>query len=363
MLRGHAISKGGSSDALVTSLGKPENQVKNDNPSLEAHQDLLTEHFGYSPGVFIDAIVYAANEVLYSIASEFEEYIKKQLSKRNKKKSHQERKSQQELDDEAEKGIYTILDLMENALDYSFDVIEQYCHRAVFGIRPSQASRLVLSHHRGLDLRTLEEKKQDGNGIAKSAKNEFLDLQDRELKLQDQIDKAKKIQHALRLANISAKAQQERAQHLYDTFSVLILRKDCNVQLPSILPQSARKVSLDASTLLRTMDTLIKTDPLGSSLLKGSNKNERERKRVMEESGASEEERREWEKGRETYISWEMDRMLENLARQKSSDDGNRTRLSISSNLKPRNTDEVESQSVAVGTTSDLEQLAESMQT
>lgn len=362
MPEGHAVSKSSSTSLSSSTSNKQPSEGKNDNPSLEAHQDLLTEHFGYNPGVFIDAIVYAANEVLYSIASEFEDYIKEQLIKRNKKKAQQERKSQRELDDEAEKGIYSILNLMENALDYSFDVIEQYCHRAVFGIRPSQASHLVLAHHRGLDLRTLEEKKRDGVVGAKSAKDEFLDLQDRELQLQDQIEKAKKVRHALRLATVSAKQNQERAQQFNDTFSILMIREDGNVQLPSVLPQSARKLSLDISTLLKSVNVLIKTDALGSSLLKSIIKSEKEKKRVMEESGASEEERRQWEKGRENYLNWESDRTMKFVAQQRSADVGNRSRLSMRSSLERRMTDETESQPVAVGSTSDLEQLAKSLQ-
>lgn len=110
--------------------------------STDAHLELLTEHFGYNPKSFIDALVYLSNEHLYSIATEFESVVVELL------------KDVDGGELEAEQGIHAILTLMENSLDHTLDTFELYCFRSVFGIRPRQAKYMTLDHHRGLDLRS-----------------------------------------------------------------------------------------------------------------------------------------------------------------------------------------------------------------
>lgn len=116
-------------------------QDKKEEASTDAHLELLTEHFGYNPKSFIDALVYLSNEHLYSIATEFENVVMDLL------------KDVDSGELEAEQGIHGILTLMENALDHTLDTFELYCFRSVFGIRPRQAKYMTLDHHRGLDLR------------------------------------------------------------------------------------------------------------------------------------------------------------------------------------------------------------------
>jgi kinetochore protein Mis12/MTW1 len=332
-----------------------------DEPSTDVHIDLLTEHFGFSPRVFIDDIVDAANEHLYSIAGQFEDYVKQQLrrqAKKNKIKSQDKGAN----DTEAERGVHTILTLMENALDIAFDALEMYCLKTVFGIRPSQAKYMALAHHRGLDLRTPVEKAKDGDLGAPSADEEHNQLQEREKQLRMQIDKARKLRHALLLANASAKEKLEQTQLINQSFSVLLRRGNGRQQLPSVLPDQATKLSADASSLLRAMDVLIETDSLGTSLLSVGglkDKHTVDRKRVIDESGASEQEKKEWEQGREQYINWEIDRIYRSVSQQRASDAGNHSRMSISSGLKRRKTDEPTSEAVIIGNTAELEQLAE----
>jgi hypothetical protein len=50
-------------------------------------------------------------------------------------------------------GVHSILTLLENALDHTFDTLELYCLRYVFGLTHAQARLITLPHHRGLDLR------------------------------------------------------------------------------------------------------------------------------------------------------------------------------------------------------------------
>lgn len=121
---------------------------KKDEASTDAHLELLTEHFGFNPKAFIDALVFLANEHLYKIAEQFELVVMQQLR-------HVEGG-----DLEAEQGVHAILTLMENALDHTLDTFELYCLRSVFGIRARQARYMTLGHHRGLDLRPQSSSKQ-----------------------------------------------------------------------------------------------------------------------------------------------------------------------------------------------------------
>lgn len=331
-----------------------------DEPCTDAHQELLTEHFGFNPRVFIDALVYAANEHLYSIGSQFEDFAKGQLEK-----SKAKGKGGGVHERDVERGVHSILTLLENALDHTFDLLELYCLKAVFGIRPSQASFMTLAHHRGLDLRTSAERVENGGVDALSAKEEGRHLQEQEGQLRKQIAKAKGLRHALRLANISASRSLLRAEQLAGTFSALLVREDGSAQLPSILPQSARKLSADASSLLKALDDLIGTDSLGSSLLaskRAAAATSRDRKRVMEESGASEEDRKAWERGREGYINWEIDRIVKSVHDRRRSDFANQSILSTPARKRRKTEDVAQHDQEPVGDAAELESLAKRMQ-
>lgn len=133
---------------------------KKDEASTDAHLELLTEHFGFNPKAFIDALVFLANEHLYKIAEQFELVVMQQLR-------HVEGG-----DLEAEQGVHAILTLMENALDHTLDTFELYCLRSVFGIRARQARYMTLGHHRGLDLRPQSKQSSRKSIVGTSTANE-----------------------------------------------------------------------------------------------------------------------------------------------------------------------------------------------
>lgn len=58
-------------------------------------------------------------------------------------------------------GVHAILTLLENALDHTFDTLELYTLRSIFGLTPRQARAVTLPHHRGLDLRPASERGGD----------------------------------------------------------------------------------------------------------------------------------------------------------------------------------------------------------
>ena len=309
-------------------------RLQDDEPSTDSHLDLLTEHFGFNPRVFVDALVYAANEHLYSIGGQFEAFVKKQLKtsvkkalKREKEAKNDSNKCNKEssrnnstlakmtatqIDAAAERGVHGVLTLMENALDHVFDLLELYCLKTVFGIKPSQAQAITLKHHRDLDLRTAEERVADGDSL--SAQEECIELERREAEMQQKLEKARKTRHALRIANLIADQNLARTNKVANTFAFMI--DDSGIASDSSTPQLAKKLRYDAQGLMDALDHLSSTNPLGPSLInadKANAMNEREKKAVMDASGASEKDKKAWERGREAYINWEMDRIIKSV--------------------------------------------------
>lgn len=367
------MSGGGSSRSAAASSSRKTL----DDPSTDAHQELLTEHFGFHPRVFVDALVYAANEHLYSIGAQFEEFAKASLkaaarraAKRDKERagragergasstSHPLAKlTSREIEAQAEQGVHGVLTLLENALDHVFDLLELYCLKTVLGLRPSQAAVVTLRHHKGLDLRSAQERARDGVALSADAESRELVAREEELrhKLENVSDEgrilawrlaffradwlflllaallsqARRVRHALRLGEVSAARGFKRMQILADSFSVLLApvhteaQEGAHVLRPS-LPQRARKLRLDAEALIEAFEALRDTDPLGASLLVNPDSSssasatlrrpsDQEKRRILSDSGVSDHEKRGWERGREAYINWEMDRIIRNV--------------------------------------------------
>ncbi|PWN91478.1 hypothetical protein FA10DRAFT_265335 [Acaromyces ingoldii] len=283
-----ASSSSSSHDTKRTSKDEPLGQ---DQSSTDEHLELLTEHFGFNPKSFIDSLVYVSNEHLYIMGEKFHELVKAQLKKRPNG------------DAEAEQGVHAILTLFENALDHTFDTLELYCLKSVFGITSRQARYITLEHHRGLDLRLAEEKtKGKGSSSKLSAKEESEALSERQNELERKISAARAVRHSLALANAAADQRLARISKVVDRFSFLVGDEgaaDVETPLASTLPLAARKLRTDTSALLKALHELRATDPLGASLnpLQGG----------RESAGETTEA---WEKGREGYLAWETGRIL-----------------------------------------------------
>lgn len=317
----------------MTSSTAVTRRTQEDEPSTDSHLELLTEHFGFNPRVFVDALVYAANEHLYSIGGQFEEFAKKQLktsvkkaikrekeakgetTKREKKTSNDSvlaKMTATQIDAAAERGVHGVLTLMENALDHVFDLLELYCLKTVFGIKPNQASAITLKHHRDVDLRTAEERVAEGDSL--SAQEECVELERREIEMQQKLEIARKTRHKLRIANLIAEQNLARTNKVAETFAFMI--DDPSTALHSSAPQLAKKLQFDAQGLMDALDHLAGTNPLGPSLINQETAgmmNEQEKKAVLDASGATEKDKRSWERGREAYINWEMDRIIRSV--------------------------------------------------
>ncbi|GAC75799.1 hypothetical protein PANT_18c00069 [Moesziomyces antarcticus T-34] len=274
---------------------------KKEEASTDAHLELLTEHFGYNPKSFIDALVYLSNEHLYSIATEFENVVGGLLD------------SVDGGELEAEQGIHAILTLMENALDHTMDTFELYCFRSVFGIRPRQAKYMTLDHHRGLDLRpqqpTAEDKARSKGGrksavaSANSASERSYKLGETEDSLKRQIAAARATQHKLLLAQAASEQTLSRMLSLSERFSSILARTDSAPLLSETLGQYARKLRADTAPLLRSVGELRAADPLGAPLHSST------AVEADDDEGAATDVRA-WQRGREGYLNWEADRII-----------------------------------------------------
>ncbi|KAK0533879.1 hypothetical protein OC835_002862 [Tilletia horrida] len=113
-------------------------------------EQLITEHLGFNPRVYIDQLTQLANDYLHQLKGPIEEEVRAKLLQQG---------SRPDAELEAEQGVHALVTLIENALDHTFDTYELYCLRSVFRITPAQARAITLAHHRGLDLRSVEEKR------------------------------------------------------------------------------------------------------------------------------------------------------------------------------------------------------------
>ncbi|CDU24929.1 related to MTW1-component of the MIND kinetochore complex [Sporisorium scitamineum] len=299
------------------STSSKQQPVQKEEASTDAHLELLTEHFGYNPKSFIDALVYLSNEHLYSITTEFENVVMDLL------------KDVDGGELEAEQGMHAILTLMENSLDHTLDTFELYCFRSVFGIRSRQAKYMTLDHHRGLDLRTKQSttaasssksqaksarKSLVGASTSISANERSYQLGETEDSLKRQIAAARATQHKLLLAQAATQESLDRMLNLAERFSsILYHNTETQTAVPVLtetLGQHARKLKADTIPLLKALRELRSADPLGAPLYSGTtgagNKDVGDGE--GDDDGVADV--RAWERSREGYLNWEADRII-----------------------------------------------------
>ncbi|TKY89095.1 hypothetical protein EX895_001626 [Sporisorium graminicola] len=306
-----------SAEAGPSTSAKPQPD-KREEASTDAHLELLTEHFGYNPKSFIDALVYLSNEHLYSIATEFENVVMDLL------------KDVDGGELEAEQGMHAILTLMENSLDHTLDTFELYCFRSVFGIRSRQAKYMTLDHHRGLDLRTKQANSATSSSRAQakparkslvgastnlSANERSYRLGETEDSLKRQIAAARATQHKLLLAQSATQESLDRMLDLAERFSSILYH---NTEARSAVPvltetlgQHARKLKADTIPLLKALRELRSADPLGAPLYSGAiggaaNKDAADAE--GDDDGVADV--RVWGRGREPYLIWAADQII-----------------------------------------------------
>lgn len=128
----------------VDARGMTNSAVDTDADAARRHI-LLTEVFGVHPRAIVDELVVSANEHLYIRGSQLEETVYDVLN------------DNEHADKAAEEGVHAINTLLEHAIDHTMDTFELYCLRSIFVITPEQSQYMTMAHHRGLDLRPVEQ--------------------------------------------------------------------------------------------------------------------------------------------------------------------------------------------------------------
>lgn len=119
------------------------------------------------------------------------------------------------------------------------------------------------------------------------------------------------MRHSIALAHTAAERRLTRANELHTSFSSVLIAEAAHQDgvttalLPSTLPQAARKLRADATTLLASLEELRACDPLGTVLAPPA-------------SGSA----KPWELGRERYLHWDVDEIIK---KAKSDDKGKRS--------------------------------------
>ncbi|CAD6950464.1 unnamed protein product [Tilletia controversa] len=266
-------------------------------------EQLITEHLGFHPRVYIDQLTQLANDHLHDLNAPIEEEVRAML---------QEQGSRPDAELEAEQGVHALVTLIENALDHTFDTFELYCLRSVFRVTPAQAHAVTLAHHRGMDLRSVEEKRahlerlagksKRGSSRSKanaetsteqviSAEDESRTLAERAAQLRKKIAVTRAVNATIYAATAKSRRDILDVTNLQKQLPILfggdgsrasdddVIMSDGDAALPentsalsSLHPQLAVKVQGATHILLDSIASLRLSDPLGTSVGSSDNK-------------------------------------------------------------------------------------------
>lgn len=283
--------------ALTPSSGSLASSASPDAPSTDLHVGLLFEHFSYNPRQYIDAFIYKASEVLNQHGEALEADLLTVLPPDDATTTTTSR------NEVAASATFSLLTLLDKAVDHVSDILELYSMQHVFGITPRQAQWMVLPHQAGLNLRGNEAQRE----------SEALDRE--YAKLNRQLNAAKATQHALAL---SLEASQRRVERTRAVRGALLAalgisggQGDGDVDLSKRahrLDDSITTIAPLRRALLRSLAELRSVDPLGKSLVPVK----RKRKRSTADDGDGDEHvvEQPWDQGREGYLRWQTQRHL-----------------------------------------------------
>ncbi|KAE8233012.1 hypothetical protein CF326_g1949 [Tilletia indica] len=311
---GPAGSKAQPAAALADSSSSSLSSSTSRDPiTPAAHiEQLITEHLGFHPRVYIDQLTQLANDFLHQLKTPIEEEVRERL---------QAQGSRPNAELEAEQGVHALVTLIENALDHTFDTYELYCLRSVFRVTPAQARSITLAHHRGLDLRSVEEKRaflerltgksKGGSSRSKakagatsesavpaeevlSAEEESRALAERAVQLRKRIAATRVTNAALRAATVKTEQEVLDVTNLQKQLPILFggasgspedeVMKEGDATLPnepsaltsisSLHPPAAVKLQDTLLQLLDSIAALQGSDPLGTSVVASDAKTE-----------------------------------------------------------------------------------------
>ncbi|KAF9103313.1 hypothetical protein BGX29_003491 [Mortierella sp. GBA35] len=111
-------------------------------------QQLLTEHFGFSPLSFVDDVINSVNNMIYQASMALQEFVESEMEAWATQNEH----LTEDLDIKVEsaKCMHKFETLLEAAVDKNFDRFELYALKNLFGV-PEDVD-IVLPHYEALDF-------------------------------------------------------------------------------------------------------------------------------------------------------------------------------------------------------------------
>ncbi|KAF9134272.1 hypothetical protein BGW39_007582 [Mortierella sp. 14UC] len=147
-----ALSRQAAQGAIVASIAagtiaqQQESWVKG---RQVYQQQLLTEHFGFSPLSFVDDVINSVNNMIYQASMALQEFVENEMeawavqNRRNLARDYDAKV-------ESAKGMHKFETLLEAAVDKNFDRFELYALKNLFGV-PEDVD-IVLPHYEALDF-------------------------------------------------------------------------------------------------------------------------------------------------------------------------------------------------------------------
>lgn len=284
-----------SSRTKTAVLASTTPNTRPDIPSTDAHLGLLFEHFTYNPRAYIDSFIYKCNECLVKRGQELEASLLAVLPAGDHDAHDAEADTKRE--EVAARATFSLLTLLDKAVDHISDILELYSMQHVFGVTKTQTEYIVLPHHDGLNL------------IGTEAQEESRELDEKQRELNAKLNAAKATQHALTVALEASKRRVARTRAIRETLLDILSLKDDNAGGISASAQTLQtaiaKMNPVRGELLDALDDLRAVDPLGKSLVTNRTpfvvaKNEMDDKK----------QRQPWDQGREGYLRWQTQRYL-----------------------------------------------------
>ncbi|KAF9912893.1 hypothetical protein EC991_007505 [Linnemannia zychae] len=112
-------------------------------------QQLLTEHFGFSPLSFVDDVINSVNNMIYQASMALQEFVENEMEAWTVQNRHNLAKDY-DAKVESAKGMHKFETLLEAAVDKNFDRFELYALKNLFGV-PEDVD-IVLPHYEALDF-------------------------------------------------------------------------------------------------------------------------------------------------------------------------------------------------------------------
>ncbi|KAI1321292.1 hypothetical protein EDD11_006628 [Mortierella claussenii] len=119
-------------------------------------QQLLTEHFGFSPLSFVDDVINSVNNMIYQASMALQDYVEAQMDELVAINAPSVRNL--DVRDESAKCMHKFETLLESSVDKNFDRFELYALKNLFGV-PEDVD-IVLPHYEALDFEIAADREQ-----------------------------------------------------------------------------------------------------------------------------------------------------------------------------------------------------------